>query len=432
MESNSVNIPLIALLPFILMLLCIAIFPLFFNHFWEKNKNKLIISVILSIPVMIYLLTNGLSDKLVETMVFDYLPFIILLGALFTITGGIFLSGDIEAKPLINTLFLAVGAVLASFFGTTGAAMLLIRPVIQTNKERKYNVHTILFFIGIVANCGGLLTPLGDPPLFMMYLKGAPFEWFFKLFPEWLFVNAFLLMIYFFVDKYYYKKEDIKNIIIDKTSVRPIKIEGKRNFIFLVIVILAVAFLNEQYLTFIHSNHYFKFIREAVILLAAYLSIIVTPKMLRVSNNFTWMPIQEVAYLFLGIFITMVPCLLYLEFNAKSLGITSPTHFYYYTGLLSSFLDNTPTAVTFHSLASGLGVTSSSLVAGIPEEILKAICVGAVYFGSITYIGNGPNFMVKTVAEENNIKMPDFFIYMLKFSLIILLPVFIITQIIIL
>jgi len=432
MESATGNIPIIALVPFILMLLAIALFPLFWNHFWEKNKNKLYIAIALSIPVIIYLLSAGLTEKLFETVVFDYIPFIILLGALFTITGGIFLSGDIEAKPIINTMFLAIGAVLASFVGTTGAAMLLIRPIIQTNKERKFKVHTILFFIGIVANCGGLLTPLGDPPLFMMYLRGAPFEWFFRLFPEWLFVNLLLLILYFIIDYFYYKKEDPSAIKFDKSNVRQIKIDGKRNFIFLIMVIVAVAFLNEQYIMIIHSNHYFKFIREAVILLAAYLSLLFTPKLLRVSNNFTWMPIQEVAYLFLGIFITMVPCLLYLELNAKSLGIASPTHFYYYTGLLSSFLDNTPTAVTFHSLASGLGVTSSSVVAGIPEEILKAICVGAVYFGSMTYIGNGPNFMVKTVAEENNIKMPDFFSYMLKFSLIILLPVFIITQIIIL
>jgi len=432
MESTEVNIPLLALLPFVLMLLAIAVFPLFWNHFWEKNKNKLLIAIILSIPVIIYLLSNGFSEKLVETIVFDYIPFIILLGSLYTITGGIFLSGDIAAKPLINTMFLTAGSVLASFVGTTGAAMLLIRPVIQTNKQRKFKVHTILFFIGIVANCGGLLTPLGDPPLFMMYLRGAPFEWFFNLFPEWLFVNMILLIIYFLVDTYYYKKEDISAIQIDKASVRPLKLEGTRNFIFLAVVILAVAFLNEQYLSIIHSNHYFKFIREAVILLAALLSLKFTPKLLRVSNNFTWQPIQEVAYLFLGIFVTMVPCLLYLESNAKILGITSPTHFYYYTGLLSSFLDNTPTAVTFHSLALGLGGSSGTLIAGIPEEILKAICTGAVFFGSMTYIGNGPNFMVKTVAEENNIKMPDFFSYIIKFSLIILLPAFIITQLLIL
>jgi Na+/H+ antiporter NhaD/arsenite permease-like protein len=263
-----------------------------------------------------------------------------------------------------------------------------------------------------------------------MYLRGAPFLWFLKLYPAWLTVNALLLLIYFFVDSYYYKKEDISAITSDKTSIRPLKLEGKRNFIFLLMVILAVAFLNEQYLSIIHSNHYFKFIREAVILLAAYLSLLFTTRLLRVSNNFTWQPIQEVAYLFLGIFITMVPCLLYLESNAKTLGISTPTQFYYYTGLLSSFLDNTPTAVTFHSLAQGLGTNSGIEISGIPEELLEAICIGAVFFGSMTYIGNGPNFMVKTVAEENNIKMPDFFSYIIKFSLIVLLPAFILSQII--
>jgi len=414
------------------MLGSIAVFPLFWNHFWEKNKNKLIVAIILSIPAIIYLLSTNLVEKLIETMVFDYLPFIILLGSLFTITGGIFLTGDIEAKPKINTLFMAIGAVLASFMGTTGAAMLLIRPVIQTNKERKYKVHTILFFIGIIANCGGLLTPLGDPPLFMMYLRGAPFTWFFKLFVEWLVTNGLLLLIYFLVDSYFHKKELPSAIIRDETQIRPIKIEGKINFIWLAGVVLAVAFLNSQYLQFIHNNEYYKFIREVVIVLMAYLSILFTPHITRVSNNFTWEPIKEVAYLFLGIFITMVPCLLYLEMNAKNLGVESAKQFYYYTGLLSSFLDNTPTAVTFHSLALGLGETTGAIVAGIPEELLRAICTGAVFFGSMTYIGNGPNFMVKAVAEENNIKMPHFFAYMYQFSLIVLLPIFIVVQLLIL
>jgi len=431
MESDFVNIPLITLLPFMLMLLSIALFPLFWNHFWEKNKNKLIIAIILSIPVIIYLLSGGFSHKLIDSLVFDYIPFIILLGALFTITGGIFLTGDIEAKPSINTLFLGAGAVFASFMGTTGAAMLLIRPVIQTNKERQFKVHTILFFIGIVANCGGLLTPLGDPPLFMMYLRGAPFTWFFNLFIEWIIVNGLLLLIYFFVDNYYYKKEPVKAIIVDKIQIQPLKIFGKINFIWLAGVVLAVAFLNEQYLPFIKENHYYKFVREGVILILALLSLKFTPKETRTANNFTWGPIEEVAFLFLGIFITMVPCLLYLESNAKNLGITSPVQFYYYTGVLSSFLDNTPTAVTFHSLALGLGNVSPDLISGIPENLLKAICVAAVFFGSMTYIGNGPNFMVKAVAEENNIKMPDFFSYMIKFSLIILLPIFIIVQLLI-
>ena len=432
MESEFVNIPIITLLPFVLMLLSIAVFPLFWNHFWEKNKNKLVIAIILSIPVIIYLISGGLSHRLVETMVFDYIPFIILLGALFTITGGIFLTGDIEAKPSINTLFLGVGALFASFMGTTGAAMLLIRPLIQTNRERQFKVHTILFFIGIVANCGGLLTPLGDPPLFMMYLRGAHFTWFFKLFIEWFITNGFLLVVYFFVDSYYHKKEPIKAIIKDKSEIQPLKLFGKTNFIWLAGVVLAVAFLNQQYLPFINTNHYLKFIREGVILILAILSLKFTLKQTRKANNFTWGPIEEVAFLFLGIFITMVPCLLYLEMNAKNLGITSPVQFYYYTGALSSFLDNTPTAVTFHSLALGLGSVSPNIVAGIPEELLRAICIAAVFFGSMTYIGNGPNFMVKAVAEENNIKMPHFFSYIFKFSLIVLLPIFIILQLLIL
>ncbi len=422
------NIPILALLPFILMLLSIALFPLFWNHIWEKNKNKLIVAIILSLPVIIYLLANDLNERLFETMVFDYIPFIILLGSLFTITGGIYLTGDIEARPLINTIFLAIGAVFASFMGTTGAAMLLIRPVIQTNKERKFKIHTILFFIGIIANCGGLLTPLGDPPLFMMYLRGAEFGWFFKLFPEWLTANSILLIIYFIVDSHFYKKEAPEDIIRDIEFRKPIRIQGNLNFLWLAGVVLSVAFLNEQYLPLIQTNHYYRFIREAAIILMAVLSLGFTTRLLRVSNNFTWEPIKEVAYLFLGIFITMVPCLLYLETNAKHLGVTLPTQFYYYSGMLSSFLDNTPTAVTFHSLAYGLGVQSGTLVAGIPELLLKAICTGAVFFGSMTYIGNGPNFMVKAVAEENNIKMPHFFSYMYKFSLIVLLPVFILIQ----
>ncbi|MGE5807212.1 MAG: sodium:proton antiporter [Ignavibacteria bacterium] len=432
MEPEILKIPLTALLPFVLMLGSIAVFPLFWNHFWEQNKNKLIIALLLSFPIIIYLLSSGLFERLYDTLIFDYIPFIILLGSLFTITGGIFLTGDIEAKPSVNTLFLAIGAVLASFIGTTGAAMLLIRPVIQTNKEREFKVHTILFFIGIVANCGGLLTPLGDPPLFMMYLRGAPFAWFFSLFLEWLITNGLLLIIYFFVDSYFHRKEPETAIIRDITQIKPIKIEGKLNFYWLGGVVIAVAFLNEQYLEFIKIDHFFGFIREAAILLMAYLSIILTPRLTRVSNSFTWEPIKEVAYLFLGIFITMVPCLIYLEQNAKTLGVTLPHQFYYFSGILSSFLDNTPTAVTFHSLALGLGEQTGSIIAGIPEEILKAICVGAVFFGSMTYIGNGPNFMVKAVAEENNIPMPHFFSYMYKFSLIALLPIFIIVQLLML
>jgi Na+/H+ antiporter NhaD/arsenite permease-like protein len=426
-------IPAYTVLPFILMLGCIAILPIFFSHFWDKNSNKLVISLLLSLPVAVWLMVNSHGHALFATMVFDYTPFLILLGSLFVITGGIFIDGDIEAKPSINTLFLAIGAILASFIGTTGASMLLIRPLLNTNKERKYKVHTVLFFIGIVANCGGLLTPLGDPPLFMMYLRGAPFQWFFSMFPIWLFANASLLIIYFLVDKYFVSKEPKESLEKDKSQIKPIKIYGNLNFVFILGVILAVAFINDNTMPFIKNNEYYKFLREIVILSMAGLSLIFTSKKLRESNNFNWGPIVEVAYLFLGIFVTMIPCILYLESNASQLGVKTPAMFYYASGALSSFLDNTPTAVTFYSLAEGLiktdlSFTGMNFVSGIPENLMRAICVGSVFFGANTYIGNGPNFMVKTIAEDNGVKMPHFFEYMYKFSLIILLPLYILIQ----
>ncbi|OGL47872.1 MAG: sodium:proton antiporter [Candidatus Schekmanbacteria bacterium RBG_13_48_7] len=426
-ESTLQSIPLIASIPFIVMLGCIAVLPLVKEHFWEKNRNKLIIALILGIPTAIYLLSTGFSHNLIHTMVFDYIPFIILLGGLFCITGGITLTGDIEAKPLINSIFMAIGAVLASFMGTTGAAMLLIRPILQTNKERQFKVHTVLFFIGIVANCGGMLTPLGDPPLFMMYLRGTPFTWFFHLWKPWLFVNALTIIVYFIVDTYFHSKEPEKTLLKDKAEIQPIRMSGGLNFLWLLGVILSIAFINEQYIHAMHQNHYLKFLREGTILLMAAIAYVTSKPENRKQNNFTWHPIIEVAYLFLGIFITMVPCLIYLEVNAHHLGVNSPRQFYYYTGLLSSFLDNTPTAVTFYSLAIGLGQKATVMVAGIPFITMISICLGAVFFGSMTYIGNGPNFMVKSVAEENQVKMPSFFGYILKFSIPVLLPILVLT-----
>ncbi len=429
------QIPLWALLPFVLMLLSIALLPLFANHFWEKNINKLIVSLILSVPTIAFLLMNNLSHELIHSVAYDYVPFLILLGSLFVITGGIFVKGDIEAKPLINTTFLALGAVLASFMGTTGAAMLLIRPLITTNSERKHKVHTILFFIGIVANCGGLLTPLGDPPLFMMYLRGADFLWFFSMWKEWLFTNGLLLIIYYFVDSYYWKKEPEEAIKYDKEHKEKITISGKVNFVFLLGVLLAVAFINSTTIPMIEHNHNLSFLREFALVVMAGLSLYFTSKQLRTDNKFSWEPIEEVAFLFLGIFVTMVPALEYLKINASTLGIESPQQFYYLTGLLSSFLDNTPTAVTFYYLELGLIQANPAIlgditnaVAGIPAVQMTAISIGAVFFGSMTYIGNGPNFMVKAIAESQGIQMPDFFSYMYKFSLIVLLPIFILAQ----
>ena len=434
LSATNVNMPLWAIIPFVLMLLCIALGPLFFEHWWEKNKNKLLVSLILGIPVAGYLIAQGLTGDLKDQMLFDYVPFIILLGALFVITGGIHLKGDIQAKPWINTSFLGIGAILASFMGTTGAAMLLIRPVIRTNSERKFKVHTILFFIAIVANAGGLLTPLGDPPLFLLYLKGAEFSWFFHMVPEWALVNALLLLIYFIADTYYYKKEPLENIKFDKTNVEPLGLKGNINFLFLAGVVASVAFLNKQYLPIMAESDWAGFIREGSIVSMAVLSLLFTKKPIREANKFSWGPILEVAFLFFGIFITMIPALEYLKTNAHDLGINSNAQYYYATGSLSAFLDNTPTALAFHQLALGMNdgsvVEGVRYVAGIDEMILTAICLSSVFFGAMTYIGNGPNFMVKAIAEESKIKMPSFFGYMIKFSLIVLLPVYILVQLI--
>ncbi len=435
LSATNVNMPLWAIIPFVLMLLCIALGPLFFEHWWEKNRNKLLVSIILGIPVAGYLIALGLPELLANQLIFDYLPFIILLGALFVITGGIHLKGDIQAKPWINTSFLGIGAILASIMGTTGAAMLLIRPVIRTNNARKFKVHTILFFIAIVANAGGLLTPLGDPPLFMLYLKGAEFTWFFHMLPEWAFVNAVLLLLYFIADSYYYKKEPLENIKFDKTNVEPLGLKGNINFLFLAGVVASVAFLNEHYLPIMKENRWAGFIREGSIVSMAVLSLLFTKKPIREANKFSWGPILEVAFLFFGIFITMIPALEYLKTNAHDLGINSNAQYYYATGSLSAFLDNTPTALAFHQLALGMNpggesISGAGYVAGVDEMILTAICLGAVLFGAMTYIGNGPNFMVKAIAEESKIKMPSFFGYMIKFSLIVLLPVYILVQLI--
>ena len=416
------------LIPFVLMLLSIAIGPVVAGHWWEKNVNKLIVALVLGIPTAGILLAQGFGHELEHQMVFDYIPFVTLLCGLFTVTGGIRLSGDIRATPAVNTLFLAVGAILASLMGTTGAAMLLIRPLLETNKQRKRTVYTVLFFIAIVANAGGLLTPLGDPPLFLLYLRGAPFAWFLHLAPESMIIDAVLLITYYFFDRYNYAHERPQDIARDNVQVEPLKIEGSINFLWLLGIVASVAFLNEQYIPLMKQSDYWKFLREGAIVLMMLLSLATTRRTLRQANRFTWEPILEVAFLFIGIFITMTPALLYLQANAPSLGLHSPLQFFFATGALSGFLDNAPTALAFHSVAQGLPAADVPYVAGIPEVLLKAISMGAVLFGSMTYIGNGPNFMVKAIAEENRVPMPSFFGYIFKFSLFVLLPVYIITE----
>ncbi|MCF0176800.1 MAG: sodium:proton antiporter [Bacteroidales bacterium] len=425
------------MIPFVIMLLLIAVAPLAFPHKWESNKVKLVATLAIAVPTAIYLICAGLGLNLEHQLLFDYVPFIILLATLYVVTGGICVRGDIKATPLVNTAVLALGFGLASFVGTTGAAMLCIRPLLSINSQRQFRTHTVLFFIALVANCGGVLTPLGDPPLFMLYLRGASFTWFFSLVAMWAFVGAVLLVLYYILDSFYYRKESREAIARDNAEIEPIEVEGSFNIVYLILTVLAVVFLNQSYIPAMAEEHcplYIKFIREIVLCVIMAASLLTTRKAVRYDhNNFTWGPIAEVAILFVGIFTTMVPALLYLSANAGSLGLTEPWQFYYSTGLLSSFLDNTPTAVAFHSVATGMdwsALEGVNFVAGIPEPYLKAIALGAVFFGAMTYIGNGPNFMVKAIAESENIKMPGFFGYMIKFSLIVLLPVYIITQLI--
>lgn len=430
------------MIPFAIMLLMIAVAPLVAEKWWESNLNKLIVSLILGIPVAVCLIMGGMGHEFEHQMLLDYVPFIILLLSLFVVTGGINLSGDIKATPGVNTIFLALGFVLASIMGTTGAAMLLIRPVLATNQQRKNKLHTVLFFIALVANCGGLMTPLGDPPLFMLFLRGVSFTWFMGMWMQWLFTGAVLLVIYYLVDRYQYNHEEPKDLAADNAEITPIKLRGNINFIYLIGIVLSVAFLNVGTIPAMGEENapvHIKYLREIVLLILTALSYFTTKKEIRFeANKFSWTPIIEVAVLFLGIFATMTPALAYLSKNAGSLGLDTPSKFYYVTGLLSSFLDNTPTAVAFYEVGSGLpadmltamDVTMLDMVNGaFPQILLQAISIGAVFFGAMTYIGNGPNFMVKSIAEEAGIKMPSFFAYMYKFSLIVLLPVYILVQI---
>ena len=428
-----------SMIPFALMLLVIAVAPLVVAEWWDQNRHKLVVSLLLAIPTAVCLVMGGMAKELEHQLLSDYIPFIVLLMSLYVITGGIHLSGDIKAKPWVNTLFLAIGWVLASIMGTTGAAMLLIRPLLTTNQQREHKVHTVLFFIALVANCGGLLTPLGDPPLFMLFLRGAEFTWFASLLPQWLFAGCVLLMTYFALDSYYYKREHWTSLSADAREHKPLKILGKTNVVYLVGVILSVAFIHPGYIPQMADASFplwIRYMREIVLLLLMLMSLFTTKHHVRYElNKYSWAPINEVAVLFFGIFVTMTPALAYLNDHAATLGLSQTWQFYYATGALSSFLDNTPTAVAFHSVASGLtpeqmAMFGGNMVAGIPEILLQAICIGAVFFGAMTYIGNGPNFMVKAIAEESGVKMPSFFGYMLKFSLIVLLPVYILVQLI--
>lgn len=426
-ETTGITYQPWSIIPFVLMLLAIAIFPLWPKaaKYWERHAFQFAWSLILGVPVAIWLVAGGEGGFVIEKM-WEYVQFIILLFSLFVVSGGIFLAGDIRATPRNNTIFLCVGSVLASFVGTTGAAMLLIRPVLNTNKERTHKAHTVLFLIFIVANCGGLLTPLGDPPLFLGFLNGVPFVWTFGLWKEWLFVNGLLLLSFWAIDTKFYAMEPKKAIVADETERQPLSVRGGLNFLWLAVIVAAVAAAPSIDLAAIEqgaaSGLDFVPLREILMLAAAGASYALTKKSVRFGDNeFEWGPIIEVAALFIGIFLTMMPALRYLAQVAPHLPLNRVT-FFAFSGSLSSVLDNTPTYLTFFEMARTLEIPGAPVVAGVPEPYLVAISLGSVFCGAMTYIGNGPNFMVKSVADSRGVKMPSFGGYILK-SLEHLLPI---------
>lgn len=434
---------LLNILPFVGLLLMIAILPLIpkVDHWWHQNKNKLMVAGFCAVAgVAFYIFPTGDWHKVLHTYT-EYAAFIALLASLFIISGGIYISGPFAGFPHVNTMFLALGALLANLMGTTGASMLLIRPLITANKPRKHKTHLMVFFIFIVANCGGLLTPLGDPPLYMGFLRGVPFEWTLRLLPEWFVMIGMLLLVFLVLDTYLFTREELEtkesltHIVQSGADGKKLKIDGARNLGFLGLVVGVI--LTSGYLIhpFLKANYGLSnadigaqlFQVVALIVITA-ISYFTTPSRVREANAFSFEPILEVACIFVGIFGAMIPALTILEAKGSLLPLKSAWQYFWVTGGLSGFLDNAPTYLTFVTLAASKnGVPTAPLTEFTAQfpELLAAISTGAVFMGALTYIGNGPNFMVKTIAEHSNIKMPSFGGYML-WSFSVLIPLLVI------
>jgi len=434
-------LPLWSCIPFVGMLLSIALFPLLAPEFWHHHFGKVSAFWAATLAVPFLAAFKGLAlYEILHIILADYVPFIILLWSLYTVSGGILLRGTLRGTPILNTGILLIGTLLASWMGTTGAAMLLIRPFLRANAHRKNRTFMVVFFIFLVANVGGSLTPLGDPPLFLGFLHGVSFFWTLKILPHMLVVSILLLVIYFLLDTYHYRKEGVK--APDDGVKEPLKLVGTHNFIFLAGIVGSVlmsGIVDWGEVTTLGIHRALQdWVRDGLLIHMGILSMLTTSITIREGNDFTWFPILEVAYLFIGIFITMIPCLLILKAGPKGelafliQGVSRPVHYFWVTGALSAFLDNAPTYLTFFNTALG------SFFAGMPEAeavpllmtekavYLQAISTGAVFFGAISYIGNAPNFMVRSIAEEAGTPMPSFFGYILRFSLLFLIPSFVI------
>ncbi|MCH7923567.1 MAG: sodium:proton antiporter [Nitrospinae bacterium] len=420
-HKPDVVVPIWSVAPFVGLLLCIAFIPLISGTWWHHHFPK--VSLAFFAPMVVYDLL--LYAPALATTTIEYISFIALVGSLYVISGGIYIRGSIQGKPLTNTVIMAIGSLLASFIGTTGAALTLIRPLLRANERRDKKVHTIIFFTFLVANIGGSLTPLGDPPLFLGFLQGVDFFWTFRLTPHWAFAVLILLAIYFVWDTVVYRREEPQP---EPDGVKePFGIEGKINFLFLLGVLCFVLLYKNVRQAFPHFHYAGDIFQVGGMFAMAAISLWITPKRIREENGFTWFPVKEVAILFAAIFAAMMPTLLLLQTRGAELGVTKPWQFFWVTGILSSFLDNAPTYLTFLSLAKALPAGSDFVPlldgSAVNASILKGISVGAVFMGANSYIGNAPNFMVKSVSEEAGVKMPSFFGYM-AYSTVILIPLF--------
>ncbi len=436
-------LPLWSVIPFVGILLSIALFPLLAPEWWHHHfpKVSLFWALLMAVPFVIAFHGEGLYEIL-HIYIVDYIPFIILLWALYTIAGGILVEGTLAGTPTVNGVMILIGTLLASWIGTTGAAMVMIRPVLRANAWRRNKVHIIVFFIFLVANIGGSLTPLGDPPLFLGFLHSVPFFWTMGLLPQMSVVVVILLVIFFIMDHRYYRRElaEGRAPSLDGPQ-EPLRIRGAYNFLLLGGVLSGVLMSGmwhpgEVTILGVHQGIQ-NLIRDGLLVSLGLISMWVTPKLLREKNEFSWFPIKEVAYLFAGIFMTIVPALAILRAGeAGALGgflarINEPSQYFWVTGILSSFLDNAPTYLTFFNSALGhyyAGMPEPAAVASLiadHEIILVAISTGAVFMGANTYIGNAPNFMVKSIAEEAGVPMPSFFGYIAKYTLTILIPVWV-------
>lgn len=415
-------------IPFILLLLMIATGPLFYKHFWERQYPKIAFLLGL-ITVAYYLIFLKQYENLLQTLS-EYISFIALLSSLFVASGGIFIRVDRKATPFVNVLFLLFGAVISNVIGTTGASMLLIRPFLKMNKDRIKPYH-VIFFIFIISNIGGALTPVGDPPLFVGFLRGVPFFWVIEnAWFIWVPIIVLILAVFFVFDRINNKGNDKQ---LETKYSGKIQFKGYRNLVYLAVIIFSV-FLDPGIFSWVPDLHPFPFgIREIIMFAVVYLSYNQADKEILRDNEFDFEPIKEVAYLFIGIFLTMIPALeLIAEAARVNRDMLNAGTFYWATGGLSSFLDNTPTYLNFLSAAMGKYGLDINLNAHVKEFVskdiiyLRAISVSAVFFGSMTYIGNGPNFMVKSICERAGIEMPSFFTYMIKYSIPILIPLFLI------